>query len=67
MIIKYTNFSDGIHSFHISEPVKNLGLDELFNGNIEIDCKMDKAPHQIVLDCDLSVHSRLICDRCAVE
>ena len=67
MIIKYTNFSDGIHSFRLSEPVKNLGLEELFFGNVEVDCKMDKSLHQIVLDCDLLVHSKLVCDRCAVE
>ncbi len=67
MIIKYTNFSDGIHNFQLSEPVKNLGLEELFFGNVEVDCRMDKSPHQIVLDCQLNVHSKLNCDRCASE
>lgn len=65
MIIKYTNFSDGIHSFQLSEPVKNLGLEELFFGNVDVNCRMDKSPHQIVLDCDITVHSKPICDRCA--
>ena len=67
MIIKYTNFSDGIHNFQLSEPVKNLGLEELFFGNVEVDCRMDKSLHQIVLDCDLTVHSKFECDRCASE
>ncbi len=67
MIIKYTNFSDGIHSFHLSEPVKNLGFEEIFSGNVEVDVKMDKSAHQIVLDCDLSVKCNLVCDRCATE
>jgi len=67
MIIKYTNFSDGIHSFQLSEPVKNFGLEELFFGNVVLDCKMDKATHQIVLDCDLILKSKMICDRCAKE
>ncbi|MEK6552600.1 MAG: DUF177 domain-containing protein [Bacteroidota bacterium] len=67
MIIKYTNFSDGIHSFHLSESVKNLGLEELFFGNADVECRMDKSPHQIVLDCDLTVHSKMICDRCAKD
>ena len=67
MIIKYTNFSDGIHNFKLSEPVKNFGLENLFFGNVDIDCKMDKSPHQIVLDCDINLHSRLVCDRCAKE
>ncbi|MCX6168019.1 MAG: hypothetical protein NTX65_01665 [Ignavibacteriales bacterium] len=56
MIIKYTTFSDGIHNFQLSAPVKKLGLEELFFGNVEVDCKMDKSHHQIVLDCDLLVH-----------
>lgn len=67
MIIKYTNFSDGIHNFQLSEPVKNFGLEELFFGNVDVNCRMDKSPHQIVLACDLTVHSKLICDRCASE
>jgi uncharacterized protein len=67
MIIKYTTFSDGIHNFQLSAPVRNLGLEELFFGNVEVDCKMDKSSHQIVLDCDLLVHYRMVCDRCAAE
>jgi uncharacterized protein len=67
MIIKYTNFSDGIYKFKLSEPVKHLGLENLFFGNVEVDCKMDKSPHQIVLDCNLLLHSRMICDRCDNE
>lgn len=67
MIIKYTNFSDGIHNFQLTEPVKKLGMEELFFGNVDVDCKMDKSPHQIVLDCDLTVRSKMICDRCTSE
>jgi uncharacterized protein len=67
MIIKYTNFSDGIHNFRLSEPVKNLGLEDLFLGNVDVDCKMDKSPHQIVLDCDVTLHSKMTCDRCMNE
>lgn len=67
MIVKYTNFSDGIHQFALTESAKKLELAAPFFGNVEINCKMDKSPHQIVLDCDLLLHSKLICDRCAQE
>lgn len=67
MIIKYTNFSDGIHEFKLSETVKNLGLGEPFFGNVDVNCKMDKSPHQIVLNCDLSIPTKMTCDRCAGE
>ncbi|MEW6702902.1 MAG: DUF177 domain-containing protein, partial [Bacteroidota bacterium] len=82
-----TNFSDGIHEFQFSEPVKNLrilgsvkrlhrshsGHSDLplpvteFFGDVDVKCKMDKSSHQIVLDCDILVHSKMICDRCATE
>ena len=67
MIIKYTNFSDGIHQFELTETAKKLKLEEPFFGNVQINCKMDKSPHQIVLDCDLLLHAKMICDRCAQE
>lgn len=67
MIIKYTNFSDGVHHIDFAEPVKKLGLDESFFGNVTVMCKMDKSAHQIVLDCDISVNSRSVCDRCNAE
>ena len=67
MIIKYTNFSDGVHQFKLSETAEKLGLENLFFGNINVDCKMDKSPHQIVLSCETSAKSNLVCDRCNQE
>jgi uncharacterized protein len=64
MIIKYTNFSNGVHEFRLSETVKRLGLDEMFLGDADLDVKMDKSSHQIVLDCDLTVKIKFECDRC---
>lgn len=64
MIIKYTNFSDGVHQFKLIESARKLGLEESFFGDVELDCKMDKSPHQIVLSCDLTVHTNFDCDRC---
>lgn len=67
MIIKYTNFSNGVHSFKLSESVKKLNLEEMFFGDVDLDVKMDKSSHQIVLDCDLIVKCRFDCDRCGIE
>lgn len=67
MIIKYTNFSDGIHLINFDEPVENLGLDESFFGNVIVNCRMDKSIHQIVIDFDVEASSHLICDRCNSE
>lgn len=67
MIIKYTNFSDGIHQIRFNEPAEKLGLDDSFFGNVIVDCKMDKSAHQIVIDFDVDVKTHLICDRCNSE
>jgi uncharacterized protein len=67
MIIKYTNFSDGIHNFTLSDSVANLGLENLFFGDVIVDCKMDKSPHQIVLTCETKAKTRFICDRCSEQ
>ncbi|MDQ7816013.1 MAG: DUF177 domain-containing protein [Melioribacteraceae bacterium] len=67
MIIKYTNFSDGIHLINFEEPVEKLGLENLFFGNVIVDCRMDKSQHQIVLNCEATVNFKMICDRCNSE
>lgn len=67
MIIKYTNFSDGIHQIIFDEPVEKVGLEELFFGNVQVDCRMDKSQHQIVLNCEAVVNYKMVCDRCNSE
>lgn len=67
MIIKYTNFSDGIHQIKFTEPAEKLGFNDQFFGLVNVDCRMDKSVHQIVLDCCISIDSQMICDRCTAE
>lgn len=67
MIIKYTNFSDGIHEIRFDEPAENIGLDDSFFGNVVVNCRMDKSVHQIVIDFDVDAKTHLICDRCNSE
>jgi uncharacterized protein len=67
MIIKYTNFSDGVHEFALTDSVKNLKLEELFFGEVVVNCRMDKSPHQIVLNCNVVFHAKMTCDRCNKE
>ncbi len=67
MIIKYTNFSDGLHEFKLFESSKKLGLEDFFFGDVEVDFKMDKSPHQIILNCNLKAQTKYDCDRCAAE
>ncbi len=67
MIIKFTDFEDGIHELVLNKSAAQLGLDERFNGDVRVDCKMDKSHSQIILSCELSVNANFECDRCLEE
>ena len=67
MIIKFTNFSDGIHSLEFDVPAEKLNLSSEFIDNVLINCEMDKSPSQIVLNCDVNSKVHLTCDRCNAE
>lgn len=67
MIIKYTNYSDGVHHIELKKSAEKLNLGEPFSGDVLLNCKMDKSLSQIVFDCNLSVTADLTCDRCTKE
>lgn len=67
MIIKYKNYTNGVHSITEKESAKNLGLPENFGRDVIFSCQMDKSPHQIVLDCEVEGEAELTCDRCNSE
>ena len=67
MIIKYTNYADGIHFIELSKSAGKLGLGEPYCGEVLLNCKMDKSLSQIVLGCDVTLDTQFICDRCAVN
>lgn len=67
MIIKITNFTDGIHDLDFAGPVESVGLRDPFFGEYELKVKMDKSHSQIVLDCSLWVKAKFVCDRCSEE
>lgn len=67
MFIKHTNYSEGIFEIDLNENVSQLKMEEPFFGNVELNVKMDKSHHQIVLDCGVHANAKLICDRCGEE
>lgn len=64
MIIKFRNYSDGVHHFDLTKSCVELDLGDPFINDVLLRCKMDKSHHQIYLSCDLSVNADLECDRC---
>ena len=67
MILKYKNYVDGVHLISEKKAAKDFSLPENYVGEIELECKMDKAPHQIILSCDLTAEAKFACDRCNSE
>jgi uncharacterized protein len=65
--IKIKNIEDGLHYFEFDEKPQSVGLEEPFSKYLKVTCKMDKSQGQIVLDCDLKVHTDFECDRCSEE
>ncbi len=67
MFIKHTDYSEGVYEVFLKEEVGRLRIEEPFFGNVDVRCRMDKAHHQIVLDCFVNTQAKLQCDRCGVQ
>ncbi len=67
MFIKHTNYELGSHEIFLSEKSVNLQLGEPFFGDVEVSCRMEKSRSDILLVCEVSARSNLICDRCNEE
>ncbi len=67
MKIKISNLSDGIHNFNFDEPAANLGLEEPFFGNINVDVELTKIHSQVVIKAKLSAQTEFECDRCTKD
>ena len=44
-----------------------MKLDSEFFGNVDLNCKMDKSSHQIVLTCEGEANVHSVCDRCNAD
>ncbi len=64
MKIKISNLKDGIHNFSFDEPIKNIGLEKPFIGNVLVDIELNKIHNQIVLNAKLTLNTNFDCDRC---
>lgn len=67
MILKYKNYTNGVHSIDEERDSQELGLPENYTGDVLINCRMDKSDHQILLDCEITGDVNLSCDRCTEE
>lgn len=64
MIIKFSSFADGVHHLDFQENTEKIGLNQPFFEDLFLSVEMDKSYSQIVINGDLSVKAKYICDRC---
>ncbi|RJP61841.1 MAG: DUF177 domain-containing protein [Ignavibacteriales bacterium] len=67
MIIKFSNFADGVHQLEFQEKTEKIGLKQPFFDDLFLAVDMDKSHSQIVIKGNLSVKAKYICDRCDDE
>ncbi len=67
MQIKFANYKDGLHKFVFETDVEELEVEERFVGAALLNCEMDKSSTQIILNCNLQITAKQVCDRCLVE
>lgn len=64
MKIKISNLSEGTHKFRFSEPVRSLGLESPFEGNVEVEVEINKTHNQLILYSLVYINTVFECDRC---
>ena len=64
MIIKYVNYTDGVHELEFTKSAGELGLESPIFGDVILKCRMDKSFYQIILDCNVYFSANFECDRC---
>ncbi|MBU1098891.1 MAG: DUF177 domain-containing protein [Bacteroidetes bacterium] len=67
MIIKYKNYTSGVHSIDERKDSQELGMGEDYTGDVLLSCSMDKSQHQILLNCEITANVKLSCDRCGED
>ncbi|MHB8579595.1 MAG: YceD family protein [Ignavibacteriaceae bacterium] len=64
MIIKISNLREGVHNYIFDEPIKEIGIEDFFFGNVLAEIELNKSNNQIVLNATLKLNANFECDRC---
>ncbi len=67
MIIKISNLRDGVHNLSFDENISEIGVDEPFYGNCNVEVELSKSHSQIVLNAVLTLNAKYQCDRCGCD
>lgn len=64
MKIRISQLSSGLHEYHFSSKPSDVGLEENFQKDVNVDVVLDKTQRQIFLKVDIHTSGHFPCDRC---
>lgn len=62
--INISGLSEGLHSYDLSGPAAELGLDERFDGAVHVAVELEKTHKEIFLRAQAQSEGSFSCDRC---
>ena len=62
--INISGLSEGLHSYDLSSPASELGLDERFDGAVDVALEVEKTHREIFLRAKARTEGSFTCDRC---
>jgi uncharacterized protein len=62
--INISGLSEGPHSYNLSSPASDLGLDERFDGTVDVSVDLEKTHREILLKAHARCEGVFTCDRC---
>jgi len=62
--INISGLSEGPHSYALSSPASDVGLDERFDGTVEVSVELEKTHREIFLRSHVRSEGVFTCDRC---
>ena len=65
--INISKLSEGEHRYSLRTDPPDIGLDDRFDRNVEVEASVEKANRQMVVRIEASAGGRFFCDRCLEE
>jgi len=62
--INISGLSEGLHSYDLSSPAGELGLDARFDGSVQVAVELEKTHREIILRAHAQSEALFSCDRC---
>lgn len=64
MRIQVGGLADGVYNYQLAADPSLLGLDERFQGQVNVDAAVEKSGTQVFLTAEVTAGASFVCDRC---